>query len=442
MSNGTLYQLVSQYGANVVGRECLYDKAIGVDIIDITNSLNSFTLERWSDIINIDKLIFEFNEETNINNIIEELKNNASPIVFIVKADVNKIIELDLNFLIDLNIESNELNVNERSNKLTINLRINNFISELKMIALQHSNVVISLLNIGQQLLNLIRSVKITLKLTYLGREPRRRMAQQGHEENIQQISSININSNSEQLIFRNRLKLDGYSKGFFIRGNINELKYIKLILQDQETINYDDDLIDLYCHKVSNNLIYIPFNPNLLTSYTTNTIDSFIGGINFSRLNYIKIETEWSQPQNSFKLYFYTLNILRIISGMCGFAYTENPIIDLDYNNHQISSSNQIIFTTKYKIIDQNKIICPISLEKINQNDHYMLCNTCKNCFLETEIKKWFDIKKCCPLCKINWTNNIIYINSELTNDVIVEQTNEQINEPINETNIEVLNV
>lgn len=435
-------QLVSQYGSNVTGRQCLYGKAIGVDILDITNSLNEFILERLADVSNIDKIIFEFNEGTNMHEIIQEMRNNASPIVFIVKADVNKIIELDLNFLIDLNIESNELI--ERGNKLTINLRINNFISELKMIALQYSNVVISLLNIRQQLLNLIRSVKITIKQTFLDNEPRRRMAQQGHEENIQLISSININSNETggQLIFRNKLNLNGYSKGFFIRGNINELKYIKLSLQNREKIDYDDDLINLYCHKVSNDLIYIPFNPNLLTSYNTNTIDSFIGGINFSRLDYINIETEWSQHQNGFKLYFYKLNILRIMSGMCGFVYTENPIVELDYNNQQIPNSNQIIFATKHKIIDPNKIICPISLETINQNDNYMLCNTCKNCFLETEIKKWFDIKKCCPLCKINWTNNIIYINSELTNDVIVEQTNEQINEPINETNIEVLNV
>ena len=102
MPIGTLYHLVSQYSANVVGRECLYDKAIGVEIIDITNSLNSFTLEKSSDIVNIDKLIFKFNEGTNTSNIIQKMKNINSPILFIIEGGGSKIIELNLNFFLQL----------------------------------------------------------------------------------------------------------------------------------------------------------------------------------------------------------------------------------------------------------------------------------------------------------------------------------------------------
>jgi hypothetical protein len=54
----------------------------------------------------------------------------------------------------------------------------------------------------------------------------------------------------------------------------------------------------------------------------------------------------------------------------------------------------------------------CRISLEIIDDNDAYYECIDCQNCFKDEIMNLWLQENKICPMCRKNWSSNILYIN------------------------------
>ena len=67
--------------------------------------------------------------------------------------------------------------------------------------------------------------------------------------------------------------------------------------------------------------------------------------------------------------------------------------------------------------IIDASN--CPILCEPIAVGDKYMSCHQCNNNFSEQALKQWLESRRpnnrTCPLCRVQWSNFEIYINSAL---------------------------
>jgi hypothetical protein len=65
-------------------------------------------------------------------------------------------------------------------------------------------------------------------------------------------------------------------------------------------------------------------------------------------------------------------------------------------------------------QIKNTEKQICPITFEKILENENYMNCIICTNNFSEPALKKWFLGKstKTCPCCRIDWIDFDVYTN------------------------------
>jgi len=61
---------------------------------------------------------------------------------------------------------------------------------------------------------------------------------------------------------------------------------------------------------------------------------------------------------------------------------------------------------------IPEDKKICGISFEEIQENEFYMSCSTCSNNFKEQGIKIWLRQRRNCPTCRTNWVNYDIYLN------------------------------
>ena len=54
----------------------------------------------------------------------------------------------------------------------------------------------------------------------------------------------------------------------------------------------------------------------------------------------------------------------------------------------------------------------CPISYELINKNDSYCCCAECSYNFLYEQLKQALSNKFECPMCRVKWSNETIYIN------------------------------
>ena len=65
--------------------------------------------------------------------------------------------------------------------------------------------------------------------------------------------------------------------------------------------------------------------------------------------------------------------------------------------------------------IIDDNKLMCNITLENIKNYLKYMVCLKCNNNYDEISIKRWLENNNKCPICREIWVNFNIYINGDL---------------------------
>lgn len=419
-ANGALMQLITQPFGNPVRHNTLQNVTTSVSVFDITNNLDNYELQRRSDQIEIDKLVLEFNqnnenenENFNINEILNQIKTNLNENnKFVLFSGGNDIISIDLHFAVNL---SEPTIVN---NTLIINLSMGNYIGPLNLIGTQWHPQHIRL-ELSNVLRNSLLSAKIFVKSIFHQRPERLRLVEQEHETLVQQIGSDTYSNVSEPFIhFNKRIDCNGFSKGFFISGNINRITRFALKINNQELITYDHLLLQVYGKKFGQNLLYIPFNPNFNSPFTDLTRDGLTGGLNFSRIDLINLIIEWSEPQTSFKVYNITSNILRIMAGMNGLAYDVGPTIDLNIYHNQNLIQNQHLYQdqnkyqTEFKPINSEKNICNISLDLINIGDNYMECVQCHNCFSDKALQQWLKIKNECPLCKIRWTSKIVYVN------------------------------
>ena len=71
------------------------------------------------------------------------------------------------------------------------------------------------------------------------------------------------------------------------------------------------------------------------------------------------------------------------------------------------------------YWPIPNTQYVCPIIQSIVKPHDFYCRCSQCKTPLSHTGLIKWFNQIpphgiKSCPYCQTQWTNWVIYVNSE----------------------------
>ena len=93
------------------------------------------------------------------------------------------------------------------------------------------------------------------------------------------------------------------------------------------------------------------------------------------------------------------------------------NPLHIYDASLNDTPYISQVL-TRKIEEQDQNT--CPIQQTDIRENERYMLCSSCRNCYNEYAIISWFisyndyNRTKTCPTCRSEWCDHNVYINAE----------------------------
>ena len=328
--------------------------------------------------------------------------------------------------------------------KLYINLCFDMLFGELKIIGLQYHDV--RLFFSRDNDLSCISRYGIVSKLTYVDSQERRNLAQNSFEDIIQQFSFIDIKAdiNDERQTtdsYELRLRFSDISKGLFIEcENVDNLNNIYLRFNGSDRFNLNRFLIRTKCKKISQHLLYFPFNDG--KEYTERTLQSFEGSINFSRIDLISLTLKFDIAINSVKIYNLQSNLYRQMGGMGGLAYSSdlfNYTDDLRNNviERERDTITETLGTSLTNVLERatlethfNPIIkpiletdasnCPISYEPIISGARYMSCHQCKNNFSEQSLKQWLEsirpYQRTCPVCRVQWSNFQIYINDEIS--------------------------
>ena len=374
--------------------------------------------------------------ELSPNITIDNFKTISHKVCLEMTIGESKILSIPLRFMIHLK------NYEICDNKIYITIPFEIFCSEIKLICISYHEVRFILTNIE----NNFTSCKLISNGIYYDTDIRRSLSQSSSQEIIQQLSSTEITSPNQRNEFKYIIPFDGIHKGFYIEcENVDEINEISLKLNGEDRFIHNRFLVRTKCVKINQQLLYLPMNFD--KSYDDRTPSGFEGSINLTRFDSAILNIKLDRLNSKICFYGLGSNILRTIPGMTGLAFYNSNInhyyCNYQENGYYIENSNRIMDlvpniqsqtiteTTEniiYKLItDNNKIMCCITHQDFVLNDRYMNCSSCNNSYNEESLKQWFrqrPHRKTCPMCRVNWTDFNIYINSEELNDHVVLDT------------------
>jgi hypothetical protein len=456
---------------------------IGASLLQLagnqTNEINSFI---WRNIaIGYKTYNFNLNNELNINNPPIFDKINPECLILSVNNDneynliffQTYITPLTLNFTINnqnilkipMALLWNLKNPEIINNKLYLKIPFDMFFGDINLCGLQNYEIkfAIDYSNIhlaGNNNMNIYHAQQMSFSLlcrTYSIDQRNLNFYADVSNNSIQQISSIQINTinniNSDEFRIRtNRFR--GFIKGFFIESThvFEYLQEIKFYTNQFIRFHYDTYLIREKCVKISNDMIYFPFNSQEL--FENNTNNSYIGSINFDGIESHFLNLRFIHRRQKVRIYALSKNnynqrdgIFNIQTMYTNFNLYENfdthpltPIDDLInpfiqenlIQNHQNllysgpiydASLNDVPYISQVlnrKIGEYDQNTCPIQQTEIQENERYMLCSSCRNCYNEYAIISWFvscnnyNRGTTCPTCRSVWDDHNVYINAE----------------------------
>ena len=366
-----------------------------------------------------------------------------------------EILKISLSFL--WNLKEPEI----IGNRLYLSIPFSLFFGDIHLCGLVQQNVIFKLVqNTDENMINYVTGYHLLCKTFLSHINDERRYIDMSYNI-IQQVSSIHVkvdmdNEFTQSDEFRIRTNMfRGLVKGFFIEANlIQDLNEIQFYINDCIRIDYDKYMIKHMCVKINLNMIYIPLNVDI--TYDNREYNSYNGSINIDRIDNSFLNLKFLTPRNQVRIHALTMNMYDQRGGtgtihfinhiqhlIQDFRYhTLTPIEELLLQNRNIRIFNSIITNgpaydrslnddqlevavgyisqeIRRVIEDEDRNICHISQIPIQENQRYMLCASCLNCYNELDLIQWFlslnnnNRLRTCPTCRQIWRDYNVYINS-----------------------------
>jgi len=289
-------------------------------ILDFTN--NRLLVGQTCDVIKFTHLIFQINEHISMSEFETHIKNGQ----FIVNIGGS-------NTLNSISLYSKMSPIICYDNCYIVKIPFESTWNEILLCQLQYHDVRLELHRIDY----LFNNISVMTEQKFLNES--RLNTIQGRETNnlnTQIIDDI-INSSYERSYQgltlddieciahhdnRHRLNFNHIVKGFFIECmdcDINNINGFALILNGTTRFEYDKHVLQTVGHKLSDKLIYISLTNKI--TYETNSFDSFVNGLNCSRIDSIVCKLPVNESCN-LRLYAVNMDIAQYAGNMFCFKF------------------------------------------------------------------------------------------------------------------------
>jgi len=452
----------------------VYNYATGTKVLDFPEQNNVLRLTRDFDGYCPQTLVIHLNPEQNLylsdTEYLNTVCNLFNNIRIIMSISGNPVLQFTFSLLHELTPAV------KYGNKIYLSIPFKHFFDKIDMNILRYSNIDFRIED-SHDVINYSNLFSLISKVYIHEDTLRHHIANNEYNSRkfIQQIGSLSItvpyNSTVSKRSFHFHTSiLFGQTKGLLIQGNISELTAIKFYINNIVRFDYDPFLISTTCTKVSDNLIYMPFNE--ITNFLDKNTISFVGSINLSQLQSSSMSLHFSSDQSKFTVHNIYSNYFCHRDGV-GALYLDGrpifinrlanflPLVEPVHNNPTLLdiSGNYILSGTGYsnigtvntgtvntgtvnededeeepgyyipagqqiyQLINPQRNICNISHDEIEIGRSYMSCSNCSNHFLESSLKRWLRRRlgnsRTCPICREIWSNYNIYINRRNVNEL-----------------------
>lgn len=216
-------------------------------------------------------------------------------------------------------------------NKLKIPINFNYFFNNndgLPMVSLPYTQVSVRVENIMNR--SSLNNVKLICKGKYLDTKERRNMSSVvGHDYKTRKVSTLQLESTTSQQTFN--VYGGGILGGIVLQINnpnttIENIQGIEFTINGNIRHNFDMDLIDTHCQRLTETAIYIPMNldGNLRSEINSNALD-------LSRIDDFKIGII-TNINTGFNITAYTIqpNLYRVMGGMIEEVFNFNLSLNI----------------------------------------------------------------------------------------------------------------
>lgn len=207
-------------------------------------------------------------------------------------------------------------NYEVNNDKIYITIPFEMFCDEIIIYALTHMQVKLILINAT----NIFSSCKLIYKKFFYDVSVRKALIN-SPERIIQTLASVQLQSSIPINNFRYKLDFYGIHKGFFIEcDNINEINEIILVFDHTVRFNYNKFLIKSNCVKITDQLIYLPFNIN--KSHYDRTQSGIEEAPDLSKIDNAILTVKVDTPKLKICIYALGINWLIYNDGLGGLVW------------------------------------------------------------------------------------------------------------------------
>lgn len=320
---GMIMQLISSHDPNISQPNNVLNYSVGNKIINF-NTNNILTLSPDFDTYCPQYIAINLYPNQNLHLFASEYIYNVCHLFnkmrLVLQVSDQTILQLPLSLLYELNPP--EL----IDGKIYIKIPFDALFDKINVAALYHSTVTFSIIDF-YEISNYANTFSLVTKVYMHDTNERNRIISTHSRNFIQQIGSLyisNVPPNDGRLYQIQTNILNGPTKGFLIQCCIQDLISIKFYINGLLRINYERFLILNACVKISENLIYMPFNE--VQDFQNRNSNTFSGYINLSRLQNSTLCLQFSANQSKVVIHNVYFNYFRQSGGLGGLYVDNRP--------------------------------------------------------------------------------------------------------------------
>jgi hypothetical protein len=139
------------------------------------------------------------------------------------------------------------------------------------------------------------------------------------------------------------------------------------------------------------------PLLMRIISQYNHNQED-----YNRNMASLIDIMQQQQQSRRSNDVYTFEFGVSDAASALLSLFDPSRNLSSSSYTNVGLSETDISCGTVVFNYVrEMPSLICPITLEPVQQGDSVMQINNCRHRFKESALRRWFDNHQRCPVCR-----------------------------------------
>lgn len=144
--------------------------------------------------------------------------------------------------------------------------------------ALQNVPTILTIVHYSETTRDYFTKIELYATCVFYNQDKKIKMIENPHIFPVQNIDTIGfvVPGNNMTVVFENST----YTKGYFINTNVDNIERISFHLDTVNRFEYDRTMIELFCNRISDNLLYVPFIYSQIPNFMKNTEESYEGSL------------------------------------------------------------------------------------------------------------------------------------------------------------------